>query len=357
MDTTPDDRDRAQGFKALKLPEGYRVNIVPRDALVETPRQDFPYAEVRHSYSQVKVIAAFVQLAFAITSLYHARVHQVAQFGYAAFGLTVTPYALMSFINLLAALAAPEFHEVYLVRSSVLEEAMNRLRNQNQQMVPIVGNLVETRVGPLDPTFRYPRGYYCEVSVAFQQINDKFSAEVNPPASRNEYNVSQNKMGDEGRTDSPSGHLIIPTRCAFHTTRHPVAYLCSSIFRSPAPEGVGGKQFDEPLYYNQSNTAILILVLSIGSVIGIVGGISRFQKGESTIAQRVWTMLWLGSDLWFPLANSTVLPILFLGKRIEGLYMIIFAVLECVSATSAIGGFVVVGKMLFQYGSCVSLSV
>ena len=36
-----------------------------------------------------------------------------------------------------------------------------------------------------------------------------------------------------------------------------------------------------------------------GTIIGIIGGISRVYRGQSTQAQRVWTMTWLAVELSF----------------------------------------------------------
>jgi len=107
----------------VKLPEGYSLAIVPRDAqFVDDSNTSLPKS-LSSDYSIVKILAAIAQLLFAVATLYRTRADQISRFGYAAFGLTVTQYALMSFINLLGNLLCPQYSTTYLVESGVMREA------------------------------------------------------------------------------------------------------------------------------------------------------------------------------------------------------------------------------------------
>jgi hypothetical protein len=75
------------------------------------------------SFSFPKFIVSFIQLCYSVMTLYLTRGDQVTQFGFFAFGLTVTPYAFMSFINVLAHICSPEYPCLYLVSSPTMEEA------------------------------------------------------------------------------------------------------------------------------------------------------------------------------------------------------------------------------------------
>jgi len=72
--------------------------------------------------------------------LHRIRGDQIAKYGYASFGLTVIPYAIMSFINLLANVLTPDYSSYCLVRSEVLKEAKRRGKFNG-----IVGGLEEIR--------------------------------------------------------------------------------------------------------------------------------------------------------------------------------------------------------------------
>jgi len=90
--------------------------------------------------------------------------------------------------------------------------------------------------------------------------------------------------------------------------------------------------------------------------IAVVGGLSRFEPGESALYQRVWTMLWLvlgfsvGALLQPPADYLEGRPVIGTpSKQIGPQYRI--AVLVVYGAT-AIGGYVVVAQMLEEFGVC-----
>ncbi|KAH0537363.1 hypothetical protein FGG08_005842 [Glutinoglossum americanum] len=59
-------------------------------------------------------------------TIYRSKGNQIHIYGYAAFGLTVTQYALMSLVNLLGNLMCPQYPVMYLVESEVMQEARMR---------------------------------------------------------------------------------------------------------------------------------------------------------------------------------------------------------------------------------------
>jgi hypothetical protein len=117
------------------------------------------------------------------------------------------------------------------------------------------------------------------------------------------------------------------------------------------------------LRYNVGTILAAIIPLAI------IGGISQFQNGHSTHTQRAWTMTWLvfgmitgitGKIAWFSESwrqeNSPLH--MFRSGRSASLYdsfLFIPFILIFYSAP-AIGGFVVVGKMIREYGVCTELS-
>jgi hypothetical protein len=102
---------------------------VPRRAKFnesDTRPQTTQTTRLSYNYSLVKILASFGQAIYAIFTLYRARGDQISQFGYAAFGLTVAPYAIVSVLNLLGSLLCPEFPAIYMVKSSIMKEARRR---------------------------------------------------------------------------------------------------------------------------------------------------------------------------------------------------------------------------------------
>jgi hypothetical protein len=99
---------RVRPLVPSKTPDGQRSISKPRLAC---------------NYSMTKVIAAIVQIIYASYELYQARGLQVERYGYAAFSLTVTPYLLMSFLNLIATACEPQYPAVYIVRFREFERS------------------------------------------------------------------------------------------------------------------------------------------------------------------------------------------------------------------------------------------
>jgi hypothetical protein len=63
---------------------------------------------------------------WATITIYQARGDQVQRYGYAAFGLTVVPYAFMSVVNGAANFITPQYATMSLVRTPAMSEAEQR---------------------------------------------------------------------------------------------------------------------------------------------------------------------------------------------------------------------------------------
>ena len=100
--------ERCQGIPALKVKSiGGRVDIYNDHRITES-------------------IIALTQILFATISLYRARAGQYEQYGLAAYSLTVLPFAVMSFANLVANSVSMDFPLFYLVGSPEMDEAVTR---------------------------------------------------------------------------------------------------------------------------------------------------------------------------------------------------------------------------------------
>ena len=71
----------------------------------------------------LKTVIAIIQLVFACLTLYRSKGNQLEIYGYAAFGLTVAQYAVMSLVNLFANLVTPHYPTVYMVRTEMMAKA------------------------------------------------------------------------------------------------------------------------------------------------------------------------------------------------------------------------------------------
>lgn len=102
---------------------------------------------------------------------------------------------------------------------------------------------------------------------------------------------------------------------------------------------------------------IAMIVTGLAVYLAVVGGLTGFSKGHSTHAQRVWIMTWycfgvlLGPYLKVIMDGLVITP-LDAAESSKTSTSISFVLVILLYATPAIGGFVVVGQEIRQYGIC-----
>ncbi|KAI1462280.1 hypothetical protein F4805DRAFT_452811 [Annulohypoxylon moriforme] len=406
-----------------KLPKGYTLAFVPRHAKVRSIKpldtnQDIELEErfdstISASFSTIKAVVAILQTLYASFTLYRTRGDQLTQYGYAAFGLTVTPYLVMSIINLIGNMVTPEYAALYMVRSDIMKEARTR------------GAVIDGEVGEIVPdaysawTFGVPNDLSGSITtmkedrlgltnIAYssnttvRQLSDTESANklestdiinhaVSPTASQqhidNDGNVPEigseeapvvdtdtlvelKLMGVEAlRSDSepePEPVLLIPSCGNFATTRRPVNNLPADISDISQPSR---RQLSR---LNHSGLIMYLVIQAVNLVItgisvAVIGALSGFHKGNSTVAQRVWTMMWLAFGFlmgpnFVALPSATSLVTLFRSAKREdhdpqsSRYFFTWGfITTLIYGVPGFGGYVIAGKMLYEYGNCVSI--
>ncbi|KAJ7268395.1 hypothetical protein C8J57DRAFT_1181345 [Mycena rebaudengoi] len=114
---------RVQGTHCL--PPGYSFAYVPRNAKVVGLVPDVN-PELASSRSVPKAVIGIIQIVFSSFTLYRSRAALINHLGYASYSLTVLPYAVLTFVNLVGNLLTPEYPALYLVQSETLLEAQKR---------------------------------------------------------------------------------------------------------------------------------------------------------------------------------------------------------------------------------------
>lgn len=107
---------------ARRPTNGGAVNRNLRRSSLST-RRNF---EIASTYSILHSIAGVAQILSAVATIYKAHFSQISKYGYAAYSLTVIPYALMTAVNLLALLVTPNYPAIYMLESSIMDEARKR---------------------------------------------------------------------------------------------------------------------------------------------------------------------------------------------------------------------------------------
>ena len=422
-----------------KIPPGYQFWLLSRRAKFIEPGQDPENAQttsIMHNYSLIKILVSLGQSIYAIFTLYQARGDQIAQFGYAAFGLTVAPYAVASILNLLGSLLCPEFLAVYMVESSIMDEARRRgdeyvfegtVGRLDELVIQRSSNIAEPadetsrmwvfesitinmrdfgevhantdlQVGFLSRKIGMPTNVAGEgekmgthepapaeigssshnhqldhIRVANMEENDSIGQADSKKSNGQDVEGQEQRTSQHGEpSDSTLNNVLLvplmnPTRTR-RMTGQIYDYEIYHVAPGRWPKDAWRVHFsyniegEDPRDYIESRSLQLSFFITAISV-AITGAFSRFHKGHSTHAQRVWTMTWLcfsslgpffllmqglasydRASWYWRLTNTDDSPSLF------------FAVGLLMYAAPAIGGFVVVGQMLKSYGNCITVS-
>jgi hypothetical protein len=283
--------------QVIDLPRGYALQTLPSNVRV-IPHHDGKI-QLCKSHNILKWLVALSQLLYATFTLYRTRGDQIQKYGYAAFGLTVIPYAIMSLINLVANIVTPDYPSIYLVRSNVMAEAELR----NARFIGTVGVLDELEGNALQ--FE---------NIGQMERNSRVKVTFHDPG-----NLPRLPVDSEALVVVPRiGRYIVKS-----STLPTISYLI---------------------------VAYLVGFLAFVAPYAIIGGWTRFNPQESTLAQRGWLMAWLVSGQIFGLILGKAL------YNLEGnkaLWMAVVLTWAFCGGVPAIFGFIVVGKMLAVFPSCV----
>jgi len=235
----------------VSLPSGYTFASILLEDVSFTEFESTTFHKISSSQSHLKSCIALCQLLFSCFTLYHTRGNQVQLYGYAAFGFTVVPYAVMSLVNLVANLMSPHYPMVYMVRTPLMNQA--------------------------------------------EEAGGRFEGVVGVQNSVNYINFK-------------------------------TASLSNILFW-------------------------LLLILAIITPYIILKSMTNFDAGDSTQAQRGWTMGWLVVGQLYGLLTAFAGFTFWLDDSLSSSQRYILCA-SIVPSAAAIGGFVVVGQMLVVHGQC-----
>jgi hypothetical protein len=408
-----------QVFGDYHLPTGYELAYVPSNAIVEpisstsadstSPEKKNSVYNLSSIYSFSTALVAIMQIIYASATLYRSRGDQVAKYGYAAFGFTVLPYLIMSFVNLLGNLVTPRYSTLYLVRTEMMDEAVQRggyfegttARLEGAQLQLKQGFVFEAelqkherqggeerwefKVGGVDvgsnddelekvkdasivadsaPGAEAKAAADLALVVQHDGKSRKESAEKETRVKETVVEKSEDaeNAGNEEAIDDADKKkplLVIPSCYNFKGATQSRGFLSSS----------------NPHLFDWHDRIIFwMLQLLIAAVPFIViGGMSHFKANHSTTAQRAWIMSWLSLGMTLVLNAFLSTYIVQLGFAVHKNHrlwrtnrsgpwkhrfgwsvfgVVICMVLVCALATPAIGGLAMVAKMLREDGSC-----
>ena len=370
-DTDLDDIGSRVVFGWSKPPDQYRFAFVPRNTEVlgfenstptplssivpDTPLLQFLnriYAplvstpKLPSSHKLVNGIAALLQLLYTSYTFYRTIGGQVNQYGYAAPGLTVLPYAVMSGLNLMANLVAPHYPTLYVIRTKIMEEAERR---RGSKFDYVVGEAVDE-----SSTNNIVMEGWSEIAGSFKYEDERLYLSPSTGAEDDKIEICRSsqqtiyvpacprfRRTDDSRT-TPLRHFVeydhqleFPR---YMVARFAIPHALGLSYSSPRLSLVSTYIFDS-LY---STEACITMAISFAELFTILA-LSNFSRQQSTLAQRAWTVTWLVNGCVSGIVLNSFM------NRDESPRPLIGLLSYC---APAIGGFVVVSQMLKAYGIC-----
>lgn len=296
----------------------------------------------------LKGLVSLGQAIYAFVTFFAALKTQVRPYGYAAFGLTVLPYAVMSALNLVGAILTPEFEELYLVQSDILLEARAL---PGAKFEGVVGRLLPVDADPPD----VPRLF-----------ENTFSATVEGQANSTNtglwMNIEDYHFELLPANPDHDGLIIeIPACSKFQKRVRPhiqrsfsraLIFVLSAILTSYP----GGLLLYMPLQWfgydtTRHGTFIVLMILVGITNSGIFLTIFIVSAGggtETAPSQKLWIILWLVTGTVY--GALTTFQFIFPSHRVGTTAKIVAL---CIGAIPAIGGLWVVAQMLLDYGTCI----
>lgn len=289
-----------------ELVAGYALAYIPPDMKVY-PRISSAsniasaglFSKDRCSQTRLASAHDFPRILFSITqtvsgayALYRARGSQIERYGYAAFGLTVLPFIIVSLINLLASFLTSEYETVFLVHSSLMDEMTDRGGISDGAVGTIHAPVRDERHTPIFG--REARMKKSGIRVVFGGSEDSLTC-----------HESTNQSGE------PESYVVRPWMTSGLPERSRRKFRPSwpvwgtpTVSKPPSRVSVKSKisipshpPFDRlPLPPSQDflNTlSVILLVIAVAAPYIVIGILSHFKSNQATGIQTNFTLTWL----------------------------------------------------------------
>lgn len=349
------------------LAPGYSIIMLPSCTPVRNLLDDHAIDRINSQFDIMRGLVALVQAILAIQTLYQTRGDQLDRYGFAAFGLTVAPYAVMSLINLLGALSRPEYDAVYLVGSPIMVEERKR-KGLDGYYDGVVGEVFEADTdrndsfadNPIEPGTQFVKS-----PVRFTTIdNELYASFPSWGVASSLYSTSEDTFIKITTTVSStpsteSAALYVPNASPFSYNRADRSPLDEAL---PTPAALDIFKWPSKLlprstrYIKRSRYGAFAISLT---PIILIQALSGFRAGTSTVLQQAITMLWLawGSAIGFLVAKYEKRDTI--GDKVDGVTEVWSVLLKAffflILGWPAVAGWGVVAMMLKEYGKCVKL--
>ena len=355
------DHDNTKIHGVCQLAPGYTLSYVPIDVKIYSRvkhhrtlsisrllgMNHMPNIQLASTHDVPRILFSLIQTGSGGYSLYKARGTQIERYGYAAFGLTVLPYMMVSIVNLVGSLLTSEYEAIYMVHSKIMDEMTSR------------GGLCDGVVGTIErpehQTYIYVDG----------------EEETIPQGTRMQFS---SRGGELQCKDVAEKATDVGLRIAMRNSIEPVKdiWLWQKWSRT---YWTSKKKHDRPLDFRPTrllcvpshlsftrlprrwpqtclNTlSIILLILSFGVPYLVIGLLSGFRLRDSTATQRTFTLNWLICGQLQGYAVSLIEAATGKRKLMRG-----FIVIFVSYGSYSIMGLVAVVQEMLEFGTCKALS-
>ncbi|OSX59480.1 hypothetical protein POSPLADRAFT_1048794 [Postia placenta MAD-698-R-SB12] len=327
--------DKCDVFGGAQLPDGYELRCLSPDlkwisaasnakvlpppiafakALLRSNVEDTAHIKLCRPRRWMKALLSVVQLVSASITLYNTRGDQLSRFGYAAYGLSVIPYALMSFINLLCNISMGEWPCRYVLRTAILEEAMRRTGSRVDGAVGTVREVAPESTGAdmSAPERPHLKDGYTLASLSVElpetekpSVDDRPKLVVSVGDFRRKFRFDPDAAGGDA---------------GIRLFNFKIADLNDRIFPSAlSPEkgrgwGIIGNIPSERtwIWWGYVFADVLCILLPTAAIFlpyVIINFLTGYKAQSSTVAERAWMTSWLVYCAIFT-HNALVIPVL-----------------------------------------------
>lgn len=322
------------------LPDGYCFSFLPAGTSIGpiNPETDREKIVIASSYGTAKSFTGILQILISVFTLYSSSGTQIGHYGYAAFGFSVIPYTVMSFLNAIANSIEADYDTLFMVESEVMVEAFERT---GEEFVGAVAALLPEHEHDetVDLKFRHSRerGWKAyEVDDNGMETGKKWRVtfeEVEVPTEAEKIFIFGSPPPPR-RINETAARISIPAEGQYRRKKRIV------------------RMSDR---FNSFAVSIIIIISLIVPYI-VMGSLSSFKAENSTPRQRTFMMGWL--------VVGQVIGIVDIiesggGKKKrwwDTLENFIKTIVVIAGFAFAVGGFVEAGKMMRAFGFCIKAS-
>ena len=350
------------------LPEGYQLAIVPPGSLVyeisrpqleSPPPQDrgnqnddgnLASIKINSSSNYAKNLIAVFQTVYASLTLYQARGDQIQRYGFTAFGFTVTPYLVMSIVNLLSTILNPSYSTTYMVQSTMMDEAVQRGGYFEGMVGRVEDSDAEYHTKNPKATFQFQDNtpHVLQFGENHRDTATAAISSVSSSTGGSGDNAHINDTSEEVKEFDILGYIWLTEYFRRIGKRRPAKRLEEDEVILLIPSSPSLKSMGKTVEGLESSSAWVAWEGSFVSciAIAIVAGLSRLKTGQSSSWQIIRTAAYYACGV-------SLGPMLRLDRPFAiPRYLVVNGV---VWSVPIILTFVAVGQMLREYGNCVEI--